>query len=321
MYKGVDYSAPTASGVSGVKGAKENAYRVGNVNITPANIGALSVDGGTVTGEVLHAKMVVCENHGYYNDKANCGIGFKYDNSSDCITIPENTDGYGSYSIYDGLICPDNIDRGIIKYIARSNGNAEHDFYSIDNNGYFLGSAYIYEGEVHAKKYNTFGGDYAENWEYEDGNTGNEDRTGLFVTFKGNKIIISQKGDNLAKVGVVSATPSIVGDTDGKEWAHKYLKDVYGREIWQNVENEDGTVSKERVLNPEYDETLKYIKRKDRPEWDAVGTHGKLVVRDDGTCYEDGFCVPTDGGIATASENGFYVMERLDESHVRIYMK
>ncbi len=38
--------------VTGVKGDKENAYRTGNVNITPENVGALSLKGGTVNGKV-----------------------------------------------------------------------------------------------------------------------------------------------------------------------------------------------------------------------------------------------------------------------------
>ncbi|MCI8527740.1 MAG: BppU family phage baseplate upper protein [Lachnospiraceae bacterium] len=37
-------------GVSGVKGNAESAYRSGNVNLTPANIGALATSGGTVNG-------------------------------------------------------------------------------------------------------------------------------------------------------------------------------------------------------------------------------------------------------------------------------
>ena len=45
FYKGIDYSSPTSSGVSGVKGNKETVYRVGNVNITPENIGALAENG------------------------------------------------------------------------------------------------------------------------------------------------------------------------------------------------------------------------------------------------------------------------------------
>ena len=45
FYKGVDYSSPTSSGVSGVKGNKETVYRAGNVNITPENVGALAENG------------------------------------------------------------------------------------------------------------------------------------------------------------------------------------------------------------------------------------------------------------------------------------
>lgn len=43
-YNGVDYSTPTSSGVAGVKGSAESAYRTGNVNITPENIGLGNVD-------------------------------------------------------------------------------------------------------------------------------------------------------------------------------------------------------------------------------------------------------------------------------------
>ncbi len=44
MLNGVDYSSPSSSGVAGVKGNAESAYRTGNVNITPANIGLGNVD-------------------------------------------------------------------------------------------------------------------------------------------------------------------------------------------------------------------------------------------------------------------------------------
>lgn len=43
---------PTIPSAVAVKGDKEGAYRTGNVNLTPANIGALSSGGGTVAGRV-----------------------------------------------------------------------------------------------------------------------------------------------------------------------------------------------------------------------------------------------------------------------------
>lgn len=41
-----------ASSVTGVKGNAETSYRKGNVNVTPANIGALPTSGGTITGNI-----------------------------------------------------------------------------------------------------------------------------------------------------------------------------------------------------------------------------------------------------------------------------
>lgn len=43
-YNGVDYSTPASSGVAGAKGSAESAYRTGNVNITPENIGLGNVN-------------------------------------------------------------------------------------------------------------------------------------------------------------------------------------------------------------------------------------------------------------------------------------
>lgn len=39
--------------VTGVKGNAESTYRTGNVNLTPANIGALATTGGVITGDVI----------------------------------------------------------------------------------------------------------------------------------------------------------------------------------------------------------------------------------------------------------------------------
>ena len=73
-------------------------------------------------------------------------------------------------------------------------------------------------------------------------------------------------------------------------------------------------------LNPDYDHTIKYLPRTQRPEWDAVGLLGKLVAVDDGTCVPDGWCTVGPGGMATASKERteYRVMARLDESHVRV---
>lgn len=48
--------------LTGVKGDAETSYRTGNVNITPANIGALALTGGTVTGETTFSDEVTLNN-------------------------------------------------------------------------------------------------------------------------------------------------------------------------------------------------------------------------------------------------------------------
>lgn len=192
-----------------------------------------------------------------------------------------------------------------------------------------------YAGNGYFKKScNSNGADYAENWEWEDENPEGEDRVGYFVTMHGTKVRKANASDLLKKVMVVSAVPAVIGDSYSDEWCGKYQRDVYGRyltehKVYEEIRNEDGEIIQEAyeadelVLNPEYDPEQEYIPRNQRKEYDFMGDHGKLVVRDDGTCKEDYFCRPDDNGIATDSGNddGFYVMERLDENHVRIYMR
>ena len=46
------YWAADTNSLTGVKGNAESSYRTGNVNLTPANIGALALSGGTMTGAI-----------------------------------------------------------------------------------------------------------------------------------------------------------------------------------------------------------------------------------------------------------------------------
>ena len=190
----------------------------------------------------------------------------------------------------------------------------------------YSGSIYTYKGV------NSTGADYAEVWEWLDKNPNNEDRVGRFVAFEGTKIRLATANDPKEILGVISALPSVVGDNFADEWQGIYLKDKFGRlltehKTYEAEYDEDGNLiheayeADEYIVNPEYDPTLKYIPRLERPEYDAVGTHGKLVVIDDGTCSVGGFCMSSENGIATASEKGFYVMERIDEATVKIYVR
>lgn len=178
-----------------------------------------------------------------------------------------------------------------------------------------------------ASSFNASGADYAEYEEWLDGNPNNEDRRGLFVTYEGDKIRLANAEDDYI-AGIVSAAPSVVGDVQSEEWQCRFLKDVFGAMITETVEiedvvDEDGNVIPAHtetrfVINPDYDPTREYVSREYRQEWDMVGYVGKLVVVDDGTCQVNGYCKSADGGIATASDKGYRVLKRIDETHIKV---
>ena len=52
MYVNVPWTDTNTQTITGVKGNAESAYRTGNVNITPANVGALPLSGGALAGRL-----------------------------------------------------------------------------------------------------------------------------------------------------------------------------------------------------------------------------------------------------------------------------
>ena len=194
---------------------------------------------------------------------------------------------------------------------------------------------------VYAKgNYNASGADYAELFEWADSNPQQEDRAGHFVTLDGEKIRIATPADEYI-LGIVSGSPSVVGDVYDDQWAGMFETDIFGRPVWEDVdlpaetmeepdpENPGQTITREilpartehrQKVNPKYDHTQKYIPRTERPEWDAVGLLGKLVAVDDGSCQVNGWCKVGEGGIAVHSDQRtpYRVMARLDDTHIRV---
>ena len=114
--------------------------------------------------------------------------------------------------------------------------------------------------------------DYAEMFEWSDGNPNNEDRVGISVVLEGKKIReATDQDDPNSIIGVISGNPAVVADSCWSRWEQKYLKDDFNRYII----SEEGN----KQVNPHYDPNKKYKARKDRPEWDAVGLVGKLSVK------------------------------------------
>jgi len=150
--------------------------------------------------------------------------------------------------------------------------------------------------------YNTSGADYAEMFEWEDGNASGEDRRGMTVVKGNNGVIrVTNNLDNPATVfGVVSANPSIIGDAKWDEWSERYLRDRFGAKLSKTVyymanisnENErirctpsarprkgyEKIVSSEFIENPAYDPNVAYVSRGERKEWVTIGLVGKLMV-------------------------------------------
>lgn len=178
-----------------------------------------------------------------------------------------------------------------------------------------------YAGAVIGKAaYQSTGADFAELREWSDGNPNNEDRRGYFVTMDGMNIKIASPGDYIC--GIISANPSVIGNND-EDWMGRYVFDDFGAFVYEDYEETDPETGEIRTYkkykeNPEYDPTREYAFRADRPEWDYVGLCGVIHVRDDGTCQVNGFCKCAEGGIATASERGYRVLERVNDHIVKV---
>lgn len=169
-----------------------------------------------------------------------------------------------------------------------------------------------FSGNVYAGgAYKTIGADYAEYFEWLDGNVDNQDRIGLFVTLDGDKIKLANKDDYI--LGVISANPSIVGNSAELDWHDKYKTDVYGRLIYDESHNP--------IVSKNYNDTLEYVPRGARKEYSKVGLLGQLVVQDDGTCEVNGYCMASVNGVATKSDSGYRVIKRIDKTYIKIILK
>ena len=180
------------------------------------------------------------------------------------------------------------------------------------------------------------GADYAEYFEWKDGNPNNEDRVGYIVTLDGDKIVKANTGDDV--LGICSGTAMVLGDSAEWNWSKRYLTDDFGRIIYEDYDVEHEEIKDEETgkiieeawtehihapkQNPEYDASQPYAKRADRPEWQIVGMMGKLYVRDDGSCVVNGYADVKDG-IATKAngKTNMRVVERVTDNIVRVLMK
>ena len=184
--------------------------------------------------------------------------------------------------------------------------------------------------------------DYAEFFEWKDGNPNNEDRVGKFVTLDNDKILIATDPEDYI-LGIVSGRPFVLGNGDCDVWNGMYLTDDYNRYItepapkmeldketgeYKQVLDEDNNPIYEGTrfkLNPDYDPSKPYVKRSDRKEWAAIGMLGVLSVDQDGTCEVNGYACCNKDGIATKcnrTDPGAYrVIAKISDSIIKVILK
>lgn len=222
---------------------------------------------------------------------------------SHCRTSYQSSASFGAYNSYDKA--------GVQLTLGNGTDSARANAFRAAAGGVYSSGTY-----------HTSGADYAEYFEWLDGNPDNEDRRGRFTKLDGEKILLAESIDDDI-LGVVSAHPSVTGDSYEDNWQGQYKTDIFGELLTEDYTDEDGTTRKVWVLNPDYNPDKTYVPRSERKEWNAVGMMGKLVVVDDGTCEPNKYCVPTTGGIATLSDGrvGYRVLSRVDDTHIKVLIK
>lgn len=195
------------------------------------------------------------------------------------------------------------------------------------------------------------GADYAEMFEWKDGNKKDEDRIGYFIAIDGENIRIADKDDSYI-LGITSGRCTVIGNL-GNNWKGKYATDEFGRKIEEKIIIPEtkkeipkldkdgkaildkngkivmGTVTiPERIeigykKNPEWkpDNDKPFVTRDKRKEWAAVGLMGRILVRDDGTCMKNGFCKHSNGGMATKSDSGYRVLQRTGPNIIEVLFR
>ena len=195
-------------------------------------------------------------------------------------------------------------------------GNSAYSFLNLNSsNGSDVEFKFRGDGEALADgSFSGGGADYAEYFEWKDGNSSNEDRIGYAVILDGTQIVKATDSDDASKIiGVVSGNPAVVGDSAWNKWQEKHVTDDWNRYTFEdytqtewkdeddkivtyqtdlipaNVTVPDDAVvtSKDknndnlqrRVVNSNWDSTITYVPRSDRKEWDTVGLMGKLRLR------------------------------------------
>ena len=198
---------------------------------------------------------------------------------------------YGAGAAYSGIVKPASVNKTSFRILDNNKDNTNHimqistkrtsntsqsflKMYSGGSGNSHYGDSefnFTLFGDAYADgSWNSGGADYAEYFEWEDGNINKEDRRGFTVSIipGSSKIKIAEEGDII--IGAISSNPSIVGNSAWNSYNNKYKKDKYK----SNLLDKDGN----KILNESYIEDKEYKPRSERQEWELVGLLGKVVI-------------------------------------------
>ena len=288
------------------------AFKASNTSLSPA-IGVKDEDMFFSIGDAVekmrlnssgYLKVNGSHTGNYYGGNAGLYHDFTTNQSNElCFNVTSFHSSYSSRLSQFNIPASDSTSNAkfISCYSSNPGGSADLEYYV------------RVDGQVYADgNFNSGGADYAEFFEWKDGNTSDENRVGYSVVLDGNKIRKATSSDNTSNIiGVISVNPSVVGDADGEYWQGTYLKDDFGKYIFKDSEQVEWTVKEDRggtnkedvkysfqkdyipsdvtvpsdakkipikvrTLNPDYDKSKTYERREDRKEWSYVGMMGKL---------------------------------------------
>jgi hypothetical protein len=187
-----------------------------------------------------------------------------------------------------------------------------------DDTGAIINQGSAGRGNIYLETGTLYSGsaDYAELFEWDDGNANSADRRGFFVSLtNGNKIEVG----NSEVIGVISGRPVIVGDAATLGWHGRILLDEFGS---PQQELRDGVLVPK--YNPNYDSSQVYTPRIQRKEWSPVGLVGKLFVRSAKVLSAGAKCVSNSAGYAVpkprlSSKQGYHVLRVMRQATTSKY--
>ena len=172
---------------------------------------------------------------------------------------------------------------------------------------------------------NNAGFDFAEYFEWADGNESAEDRIGYMVKLveafeedgDGNHITTFNKielADSFSEcIGVTTGTYGFVCDSQLLDWQGKYVKDEFGRHEIDKFGN--------LQISEDYDASKEYVPREFRKEWIPVGMIGKILTKQNGSLVAGGYATCSNGVAVNSTDGGYRVLKVINENVALLLVK